>query len=290
MFQNILQQVLNGIVLGGMYGLIATGLTMVFGILEIINFAHGELYMIGAYLTLTFAVAWQLPYYLAVLAAVVATGMLGIVMERLVFRPIRFTPIVNSIIASMGLSIFLANAVLLLWSPTPHLLAAPYANVPINIFGLFLTPHRLLILGVTLVLIVGLHLFIERTWLGLGMRCMGQDLVAARLMGIDVDQIGRVTFAVGAALAAAAGGLVGALFIVEPHMGGTMGLKAWAVVILGGMGSIRGAILAGFLLGVVESLVGGFIQTGLKDLISFAAMILILLLKPAGLWGTPQRA
>lgn len=278
------QQVVNGLVTGGVYALVAVGLTMIFGILDIVNFAHGELYMLGAYGTMIFSSILGLPFFLAIILAALVIGLVGVLCERLILRPIRFSPQTNTIIATMGLSIFLSNAALLIWSPTPRMLESPVGGTLV-LAGVRIANDRLLILAVSVLAVAALQIFVRRTWTGNAMRAVSQDLVASRLMGINVNKVAMSTFFIGAGFAAVAGGLVGPLYVLEPKMGFDIAIKAFAVVILGGVGNVSGAIFAAILLGVTENLTAGFIATGLKDFVSFLILILVLLVKPSGIWG-----
>lgn len=269
---------------GGVYVLIAVGLTMVFGILNLVNFAHGDLYMVGAYIAMLLAVILKLPIWFAILAAVAAAALLGLLIERAIFRPIRFAPPHNAIIASMGLSYLLADSAQIIFSPAPRMMPAAINGV-LEVGGVFVSYQRILILAVSTLLIIGLTMFVRYSWIGTAMRCVAQDKTASRLMGINLNQIAGITLAISAGLAAAAGGLIGPLFVVEPSMGARLALKAFAVVILGGVGNVQGAIGAGLMLGITEALAAGFIATGLKDLIAFIVLILVLIVKPNGLFG-----
>lgn len=280
-----MQQIINGVVVGGVYALIAVGLTMVFGILDVVNFAHGELYMVGAYAVLLLTTVMKLPIWLSILIAVVLAAGFGALVELAIFRPIRFAPPLNAIIVSMGLSYLLSDGARIVFTPAPRMMPSAVSGV-LNLGGLFVSNQRLLILGVSALLIAALTLFVRYSWIGTAMRCVAQDKVAARLMGINLNQVAAVTFAISAALAAAAGGLIGPLFVVEPSMGARLALKAFAVVILGGVGHVPGAIWAGLLLGVTEALAAGFVATGVKDLIAFALLILVLVVRPTGLFGS----
>lgn len=280
----IIQQIVNGLVTGGVYALVAVGLTMIFGILDIVNFAHGELYMLGAYGTLIFASSLGLPIFAAIILSAIVIGILGLLLEKLIFRPIRTSPQTNTIIVSMGLSIFLSNAALLIWTPDPRMIESPF-NGTLVIGEIRIAYARLFILIASILIVAALQYFVRRTWMGNAMRAVAQDSIAARLMGININKVAMTTFFIGAGLAAVAGGLIGPLYVVEPKMGFDIGIKAFAVVILGGVGNVSGAILAALLLGVTENLTAGFIATGLKDFVSFLILILVLLVKPSGLWG-----
>jgi len=286
-----IQQVVNGVVNGGIYSLIAVGLTMIFGVLDIINFAHGELYMIGAYLVFVFAVLLKLPFALACVLSLLGGAALGVILERVAFRPLQGRPMANQLIASMGLSIVLANGSAMIFSPTPRHIPSPFRDIPLEVWGVNFSLLRVLILVISVAIIVGLTLFVNRTWIGLAMRTMAQDLTTSYLMGIDTRRVRQITFALGSALAATAGVLVGPLLVVEPHMGGVAVLKAFAIVIMGGMGNIPGAIVAALILGVAESLAAGYIGAGFKEVIAFTLMILILLVKPSGIlsFGTAKK-
>lgn len=284
LLQELLQQIVNGVVVGGVYVLIAVGLTMVFGILNVVNFAHGDLYMVGAYIALLLSAMLKLPVWISIVAAVLIAAFLGLLIERLIFRPIRFAPPHNAIIASMGLSYLLADSAQIIFSPAPRTMAAALSGV-LNIGGIVVSYQRILVLLVSALLITALNLFVRYSWVGTAMRCVAQDKLASRLMGINLNKVAGLTLAISAGLAAAAGGLIGPLFVVEPSMGADLGLKAFAVVVLGGVGNVPGAIGAGLLLGVTEALTAGFLATGLKDLIAFVMLILVLFMKPNGLFG-----
>lgn len=276
------QHVVNGLISGGLYALLAIGLSLIFGVLGIINFAHGEIFAVGAYLAFF---AWHtlaLPLPVAFLFAMVATGVLGIVAERLVFRPLRFTDPLNSMIAAIGLSFLLQNVLLQAGGAEPRRLDAFVRGV------LFLGPIALplqyvVILALSAALIAAIHLYLSHAWNGLALRASAQDLETAALMGITTDRLAAVTFAAGSALAAAAGVLVGSVFLIQPTMGTVAVVKGFVVVILGGVGNMAGVILGGLLLGVTESLTVAYISTALRDIVAFAVLIVALLVRPQGL-------
>jgi branched-chain amino acid transport system permease protein len=281
----VFQQMVNGLIAGSIYALTAMGLTMIFGIMDIINFAHGEIYMLGAFLTYIFCVSLGFPYLLSLVVAMVAVGGIGIAIEKVTFKPLRNTPLMNTLLASLGLSIFLQNLALLIWGPDPRKIPSSYSTEIIEFLGISITMQRLLVIIVTVILFLFLYYFIQKTTMGKCMRATAQEPEGAALIGVDIDQVFWVTFAVGCALAAAAGSLIGVIFLVTPTMGNVPVLKAFIVVIVGGLGSFLGAIMAGFLLGVTESLMGGFISSAYMDVIAFAILILILLFRPSGLFG-----
>jgi branched-chain amino acid transport system permease protein len=280
-----LQLAANGIVTGGVYALVALGLTLVFGVLGIINFAHGEFYMLGAYVGFLLAMRAGLPFFAALPLAMGAVALGGLVAERAVFRPLYRTAPTNSIISSFGLAVALQTAALQLFGPQPAIIRTSFAATPISFFGVHLTLQRLLIPAIAAGLVLVFHLLVRHTWLGLSLRAASQNPSAASLMGVDVNQIAAATFAIGSALAAAAGVLMGSVFLMQPTMGGTVVLKAFTVVILGGMGNVYGAVGAGLLLGITESLTAGYLTNDFKDIVAFLTVVLVLLFRPSGLFG-----
>jgi len=281
----LLQQVVNGLVTGSIYVLMALGLTMIFGVLSIINFAHGEIYMLGGYFTYTLCVLLGVPYLLAMILAMIAVGMIGIVVEKSLFKPLRGTYFLNTLLVSLGLSIVLQNVVLLLWKPDPRKIPFPYGGDVIEFLGISITLQRFLVIVVTAVLCLFIYYFIKKTKIGKCMRATAQEPEGAALIGVDIDKVFSVTIAVGSLLAAAAGSMIGTIFVIEPAMGIVPVLKAFIVVIVGGFGSLFGALMAGLLLGLTESFAGAYVSSTYMDVISFAILILVLLFRPEGLFG-----
>jgi len=281
----IAQQAVNGLVMGGVYALIALGLTLIFGILDQANFAHGELYMIGAYATFYFSEFLGGSYPLALIFAMVAVACLGIFYEWLLFRPLRGMGHLPAIISSLGASIFLWNLALLIFGSTPRQMRTGLSEITLTFLGISLTVQRLLVLLITLGLILCLYLMIMKTRMGKAMRATAQDPEVAALLGIDINRIAEMTFIIGGALAAAAGALIGPIFLIYPAMGLMACLKAFVVVILGGLGNVVGAVIAGFALGVIESLGAGFISSAYKDVFAFLVLILVLWARPEGILG-----
>jgi branched-chain amino acid transport system permease protein len=281
----LLQQVMNGLVTGSIYVLMALGLTMIFGVLSIINFAHGEIYMLGGYFTFSLCVFLGVPYLLAMLLAMAAVGLVGILVEKSLFKPLRGTYFLNTLLVSLGLSIVLQNVVLLLWKPDPRKIPVPYGREVIEFLGISITVQRLLVILVTTVLCLFVYYFIKKTKIGKCMRATAQEPEGAALIGVDIDKVFSVTIAVGCVLAAAAGSLIGAIFVIEPAMGIVPVLKAFIVVIVGGFGSLFGALMAGLLLGLTESFAGAYVSSTYMDVISFGILILVLLFRPEGLFG-----
>lgn len=282
MFRVFFEQLLNGFVNGCGYALIAIGLTMVYGILNVINLAHGEIFMIGAFVSYFLYVTTG-SYAAAMAAAVVVTALAGLVIERLVFRPLIPQPRINSLIVSVGLSLTLSNGALILWGGAPRYYTTPLTNHVIQIGFFSFAEQRVVIVVATLALIAALTFFYRSTRLGKALRAAAQDLEACSLVGIEPRRLVAITFGLGAALAGVAGGLLSPLYTMTYDMGLPAVMKAFAVVIVGGFGNIPGTILAGFLLGIAESLGGGLISPNYQDTIVFAVLVLALLIRPTGL-------
>jgi branched-chain amino acid transport system permease protein len=288
-----LQQLLNGLSLGAIYALIALGYTMVYGTLQLINFAHGEVYMMGAFAALYLARALgvdQHPTVLGVAAvaigAMAACALLGVTIERVAYRPLRRASRLNLLITAIGVSLLLQNIGLLAFGALqsfPSLLpAAQWEVLP----GLTVRSNDVLTLSVTLVLMVLLTFVVERTQIGRAMRAVSHSRDTAALMGIPVDRVVSFTFAIGSTLAGAAAFLIAVdKHLIRPDMGMTGGLKAFVAAVLGGIGSIPGAVAGGLLLGIAETMVSGYLASTYRDAIAFLLLIVILLYKPSGLFG-----
>ncbi len=285
MFAEFIQHVVNGLILGGGYALMGIGLTLIFGIMRVVNFAHGEFYMLGAFFLFTLFTLGGINFFVAGLLAVVGVGLVGAVVERLVLRRLRDQPIEIPMLATVALSVIIQNLAILLWDPSPKSIRPPFSPAPLTLGPVHMVAIRIFAGVMAVALIVGSHLFIQKTRLGRAMRATFQDAEMARLTGVDVDRIYMATFAFGAALAGASGALLGAIFWVYPAMGDLAALKSFAVVIMGGLGDFLGAIAGGLLLGVAESLGAGYISSGYKDAIGFIMIILLLLWRPQGLFG-----
>ena len=279
-----LQQVLNGLTLGGIYGLVALGLTLVYGILHVPNFAHGGFYMIGAFVALHAMVAWSWGYWSAMVMAAVTVAVLGIVSERLVFHPLRKASPLHPKIASIGLLLFLEAGAQALWGADFQRLPTPYTSV-IEMGGLTAPAQRLLIIAAAFALMVALHLFLTRTTTGSTIIAMAQNRESASLVGIDANRVAMMTFAISGALAAVAATLYAPINLVYPAMGQLVITKAFVIIILGGMGSIPGAVLGGLIIGFAESFGAYYISTDYKDIIAFVLLVIILSLRPQGLFA-----
>lgn len=280
----VIEQIVNGIVSGCIYALIALGLTMVYGILHVINLAHGEIFMIGAFVAY-FCYTTTGSYLVAIIGAVISTAFVGLLIERVVFRPLVHQPRINSLIASVGLSLVLTNLALLLTQGTPHFYVTPLTNEVVQIGFLSIAPQRILVVIVTLVLIAAFTAFYQWSRLGKALRAAAQDLEACSLVGIETRRLVLITFMLSAGLAGLAGGLLSPIYTITFDMGLLAVMKAFAVVIVGGFGNIPGTILAGFLLGIAESLGGGFISPTYQESIVFIILAAALIIRPTGLIG-----
>ena len=299
----LLQQIVNGLSLGSIYALIALGYTMVYGILKLINFAHGEVFMMGAYAGYFSASALGVQTYeasgagfplllaLAVLVvAMAASALLGVSIEALAYRPVRSAPRLTPLITAIGVSLFLQNAAMLLFTPNPRRYPAILAEVRFEVGGVILTNIKIAIFVVAMLLMLGLYMLVHRTWTGRAMRALSMNIDAARLMGIDVNQTIRATFAIGSSLAAAGGILYGLdQIMINPLMGVLTGLKAFVAAVLGGIGNIPGALIGGILIGLAEQLTAGYLSPDYRDAITFVILILVLLVKPEGLLGVVRQ-
>jgi branched-chain amino acid transport system permease protein len=280
------QQMINGISLGSIYALIALGYTMVYGIIRLINFAHGDIYMVGAFIGFFATTVLKLPFFPAFLMAMTGCAVLGMIIERIAYKPLRHAPTITLLITAIGVSFLLEYG--MIWAMTPQPRAYPnlLPTYQFNFSGLIVSVQQLFILVVALVLMVLLHVLVQYTKAGKAMRAVSYDKEAAALMGINVDSVISYTFALGSALAGAAGLLVGVYYNrIDPLMGIMPGLKAFVAAVLGGIGIVPGAMVGGLLMGVAEALVSAFLSSTYRDAVAFAILIIILLIKPAGLLG-----
>jgi len=283
-FVEVSQQVVNGLIIGSVYALMAIGLTLIFGMMDVVNFAHGEFYMLGAFFSYYLAGFLGLDYYTAVLVSILLVVGVGFLCERLLLRPLRKETVITTVLATIGLSIFLKNSALIVWGARPKLIDSPFALDAIHIGPIAVTEAKIFASAVTIAAILLAHLGIQKTRLGRAMRATFQDKEASYLVGVSVSNIYVLTFVLGAGLAATAGALIGTIFLVYPDMGELAAMKAFVVVIMGGMGSFMGAIFGGLILGVAEAIGAGFISSGYKDAIGFILVISILMFKPSGLF------
>jgi branched-chain amino acid transport system permease protein len=297
----LLQQILNGLVLGSVYAMVALGYTMVYGILQLINFAHGDVLMIGAMVGVTVVMLLAnsgLPgpvlLVIAVLTAVPVCVLLSLFVERVAYRPLRNAPRLAPLITAIGVSIVIQTTAMIIWKPNPIVFPDLLPTTPVEIFGAILAPKQILILVVSATMMAGLVLLVNKTRLGRAMRATAENPRIAGLMGVNANQVIAATFAIGAALAAVAGVLVAMNYnIAQFSMGFIPGLKAFTAAVLGGIGNIAGAVLGGLLLGVIESLgagyigdlTGGFLGSHYQDIFAFVVLIVVLVFRPSGIMG-----
>lgn len=277
------QQILNGMMLGSVYSLVALGLTLVYGILHIPNFAHGALFMVGAYLSFLGVVSLGANYWVAMMASAGVVALLAVLADRLVFNRLRNAPPLHDMIAAIGLLLFLEAVVQIIWGAQFRRLPAPYPSI-IRLFDLTAPMQRLIIIGAAFGLMGALYLFLKKTIVGSTIIAMAQNRDGAALVGIDATRVSILTFAISGALAAVAATLFAPINLIYPTMGHLVIMKAFVIIILGGMGSIPGAIVGAMIIGFSESLAAFYISTDYKDLIAFMLLVLILSLRPQGLF------
>ena len=289
---SLLSYLCNGISLGSIYAIIALGYTMVYGIARMLNFAHGDVIMVGAYICFCATQYLGLPAVVGVLVAMVACTALGVTIERLAYRPLRQAASLAVLITAIGMSYLLQNLALLIWGPNPKSFASVVSIGSISLFdgALLISGETIVTVLANIVIMVGLTLFTGKTKMGKAMRVVAEDKGAAELMGINVNMTISLTFAIGSALAAVAGVLLCSAYpTLMPTTGSMPGIKAFTAAVFGGIGSIPGAMLGGILLGVIEILGKAYISTELGDAIVFAVLIVVLLVRPTGLLGKPVR-
>ena len=281
-----MEQLSNGLAMGSIYALTAIGFTMVYGIIRLINFAHGDIYMIGAFLTLTGLTVLNMPIWLAFLFGMIGSALIGIAIAKLAYSPVFKAPRINLFLSAIGVAMFLENFAMLIWGPQTQTFPSVINNKIFTFIGFRVSSLQLIIFGTTIVLVTLLTYIVQYTRIGRAMRCVSQDMDVSKLMGINTNRIVYFTFALGSSLGAAAGILVGMYYkAVFPMMGFVPGLKAFIAAVIGGIGSIPGAMLGGLIMGVSESLGAAYISSGYRDAIAFIILIVILLLKPEGLLG-----
>ncbi len=284
----IIQYLINGISIGAVYAIIALGYTMVYGIAKMLNFAHGDVIMVGAYISFCVTNYLGLPAWVSILAAMAVCTILGVLIEGLAYKPLRGTPGLAVLITAIGVSYFLQNAAQLIWSSSPKNFTSIVTVQPISLFNgqLVITGEVLLTVVVSVIVMVGLTLFTGKTRTGKAMRAVSEDRDAAQLMGINVNQTISMTFAIGSALAAVAGVLLcSTVPTLQPTTGSMPGIRAFTAAVFGGIGSIPGAMLGGILIGIIETFAKAYISTQFSDAVVFSVLIIILLVKPAGLLG-----
>lgn len=286
--EHLLEQIINGLQLGFMYALIALGYTMVYGVVKLINFAHGDVFMVGAFVGYFGFSKWGLPFPLAVLTAMVICSILGVFIERLAYRPLRYAPRIAALISALGVSLFLEyfSSLKFVFGPDYRVVQSPINLVKYDMLGLTITNIQIIIFVTVLIMLSLLQFLIYRTKVGMAMRTVSVDHNAARLMGVSVDNTISATFAIGSALAAAGGVLYAIAYPqIHPFMGIMPGLKAFTAAVLGGIGIIPGAVIGAIIMGQVETLTSAFLSSQARDAIAFGILILVLLIRPTGILG-----
>jgi branched-chain amino acid transport system permease protein len=285
-FDILLQVLFWGLYAGCIYILLATGLNLIFGVMKIVNFAHGELLMLGAYITATIFALSGLNPYAIILLTMIVLGLIGIVIERLCFRPILGTGKLNEIFLSLGLIYVFQNGVALIWGDERQVLNSPYQTVTVPVGAIQLPLDYIIIIIFTVLILCGLYLLLRKTDLGRAIRATSQNRKGAMIVGIDVERMDMICFGIGSGLAAAAGTLwVVSGQVFNPYIGSIPAIKAFSIIILGGLGSIPGAIVGGLLYGIAENGAAYFLGGIWKDSISFLILIIVLIFRPTGLFG-----
>ncbi|HHW39345.1 MAG TPA: branched-chain amino acid ABC transporter permease [Bacillales bacterium] len=284
------QQIVNGISLGSIYALIALGYTMVYGIIKLINFAHGDVFMVGSFIGFYAIVGWGLAFLPALLLAMVACAIFGVLIERIAYKPLRNATRIAALITAIGVSFLIEYSTIYIRGAQLETYPDVLPNKTFDVFGAQISSKSLLILAISIILMIILQIVVQRTKIGKAMRAVSYDTEAAQLMGINVNTTISATFAIGSALAGAAGVIFGAYYTkIEPLMGVIPGIKAFIAAVLGGIGIIPGAMVGGLLLGVVESIVTAMGYSLWRDAAAFVILILILIFRPSGLFGKNTR-
>ena len=274
--------------LGSVYALIALGYTMVYGVLSMINFAHGDFFMVGAFLCFVGASLWNLPFIPVLLMSMGGVTMLGVAAERIAYRPLRNAPKVSAIITSLGVGIFLEHLTLGL-SPYPKYIPPLLPSFSFNVGGVSVSSFQIATIGISFALMLALHIIVNKTKVGLAMRAISADRFIVPLMGVPVDKIIALTFALGSGLGGAAGVMYGMAYpVIDPYIGIVVGWKAFISAVIGGIGNIRGAVLGAYILGTVEIMTAAFLPSTYRDLVTFSLLLLLLIFRPQGLLGRAE--
>ncbi|MDY3005433.1 branched-chain amino acid ABC transporter permease [Anaerococcus sp. AGMB00486] len=291
---NFLTQLFNGLQLGSIYALIALGYTMVYGVAKLINFAHGDIIMVGAY-TIFFVVQTKLfqsglPLYLSIIPAIVACTLLGVVIERIAYKPLRNSSSISILITAIGVSLFLENLFVKFFTANARPVASLFSKESINLLGIRLSFQTVFTIIITIILTTILQLFVSKTSLGKSMLAVSEDYKASSLVGINVDNTMTMTFAIGSALAGVASLLYVASYPqITPFMGSMLGIKAFTAAVVGGIGSIPGAVIGGFILGMIEVMTRAYLSSSYADAIVFMVLIVVLIVKPTGILGSMEK-
>jgi branched-chain amino acid transport system permease protein len=285
----LLQHLLNALVLGTTYALLGIGLTFIFGIMRVVNFAHGELYTFGAYMLFLFSVVLGLNFFVSIILATLLGALLGALIELILLSRLRSAHIDTTMLVMIGAWIILQNAEQMVWGGVAKSIPMPFPDTPLSIGPVSVALPRVFVFVTAAALIVGSQLLIQKTRLGKAMRATFQDRNTAARMGVNINAVYLSTFALGSGLAAAAGALLGPIFIVTPQMGDLAVLKAFAIVILGGLGNMTGAAIGGIVLALVEEFGAGYVSSGYRDAMGFLLIIVVLMAKPTGLFARAER-
>lgn len=281
-----LQQIINGLAQGSIYALIGIGFALIFGVLGLVHFAHGEVYMIGAFLGFMLVSVFHLDVFSSLLLAMLGAAILGVIVESIAFRPLRKAPDVAPMVCTLGLSVVLQNSAALIWGSDTKSIPDTIPNHVVPFLGAQISYQQVFIFAVSILLMLALQYVLYRSKIGRAIRATAQNKDAAALMGVNIDTVIAATFAVGSALGGAAGVLVGVYYnAFYPMMGFMAGLKAFTATVFGGLTSVPGAVLGGLILGVAENLGAAYISSGYRDIFAFAILILVLLIKPSGILG-----
>lgn len=284
-----LLQIINGLQIGSIYALVSLGYTMVYGIAQLINFAHGDIIMIGAYVSL-FSIpifnSFGLPVWTTIIPAIIICAIIGCIAERVAYRPLRNSPRISNLITAIGVSLFIENVFMKLFTPNTRSFPKVFTQAPLALGRIQISFGAIVTIVLTILLSIALHLFMKNTKYGKAMIATSQDYSASKLVGINVDRTIQLTFAIGSGLAAVGSVLyVSAYPQVQPLMGSMLGIKAFVAAVLGGIGILPGAVLGGFILGIIESLTRAYLSSQLADAFVFAILIVVLLFKPTGILG-----
>lgn len=285
--QIFFEHLLNGLTLGGLYALVTLGLALTFSVIDLVNFAHGDLFMMGSYtlFVLLTLESIALPYWLIIPIVIVVTAVYAVALERIAIHPIIDRSWRTHAVTTLGISIVLQNAALVIFTGDPRQTPTALTATIISPLGIRISAQRIVVLVVTILVFIGLQWFVRRTKLGKTMRAVSQNRAMCEVVGINVRRVALITFAIGGAITGLAAALIAPLYSVYPNMGVLLTLKALAAIVMGGMGHVNGAIYAAFLLGIVEALFGGYVSFAYRDVVSFGLFILVLFVRPRGLFG-----
>jgi branched-chain amino acid transport system permease protein len=285
----LLQHLVNGLVLGATYALLGIGLTLIFGIMRVVNFAHGELYALGAYMAFAVVTILKLNFFYALIIAGAVGFTFGAVVEYVLLRRRNLASIDEVMLIMIGAMIIMQNTELLIWGGVAKVVPSPFSQDPLVFGEVSVSPIRLFVLVTAVLLLVVFYFMIERSRLGMAMRATFQDRDAARIVGVNVSRIYTLTFALGSGMAAIAGALLSPIFVVSPTMGDLSSLKAFAIVILGGLGNLGGAAIGGFALALIEEFGAGYVSTAYRDALGFLVILFVMVFRPSGLFSAKER-